>query len=244
MNQIITNRFEMFVGVNLFAGKPELPANARATALFALNQAVVTNMTAAGAAQEGGRGIFEGATADRVRLGTELRGLVRKATGIAKVLDPAAFPEIRQQVRGPRSNSYVALIASALAIKTAITPAAVKAAFVDRGMAADFDTELADLAESLEEATARKGLGRSTRVGGTVGVLAESRRGLAIVRELDAIMDVILASNAALLAEWKSVSHVKRPPQREPEPSGSGAGSETGGSGSTGSTTTATTTGS
>ena len=104
MNQIVKNRFEMFVGVNLFAGKPGLPVNARATALFALNQTVVTNMTNAGAAQEEGRGIFQGATADRVRLGKGLRALVRKATGIAKVLDPATFPEIRQQVRGPRRS--------------------------------------------------------------------------------------------------------------------------------------------
>src|SRR5688572_17385402 len=164
MNQIIKNRFEMFVGVNLFAGKPGLPVNARATALFALNQTVVTNMTTAGAAQEEGRGIFQGATADRVRIGTELRALVRKATGIAKVLDPATFPEIRQQVRGPRSSSYQALIASANAIKPAVTPAAVKAAFVDRGMVADFDTELEDLADSLQEATARKFTGRGTLV--------------------------------------------------------------------------------
>ena len=236
MNQIIKNRYETYVGVNLFAGKPGLPVNARATALFALNQTVVTNMTAAGAAQEEGRGIFQGATAERVRLGTELRAVVRKATGIAKVLDPATFPEIRQQVRTPLSSSYAALIASALAIKTAVTPAAVKAAFVDRGMAADFDTELSDLAESLQEATARKGLGRSTRVGGTVGLLAESRRGLAIVRELDAIMEVILANNLPLLAEWNSVSRVQRAPQREPQPvegGGSGSGSETGGSGPT-----------
>ena len=236
MNQIVKNRFEMFVGVNLFAGKPGLPVNARATALFALNQAVVTNLTDAGAAQEEGRGLFQGATADRLRLGSELRALVRKASGIAKILDPLAFLDVRQQVRPPRSGAYAALIASALAIKTAVTPAAVKAAFVERGMAADFDTELEDLSESLQEATARKGLGRSTRVGGTVGLLAESRRGLGIVRELDAIMDVILADNAALLAEWQSVSHVQRPPQRAPQPDeGGGSGSEpvTGGSGPT-----------
>lgn len=228
MNQIIKNRFEMFVGVNLFAGKPGLPVNARATALFALNQTVVTNMTNAGAAQEEGRGVFQGATADRVRLGKELRAIVRMSTGIAKVLDPVAFPAVRQQVRGPRSTSYMALIASAIAIKAAVTPAAVKAAFVDRGIAADFDTELEDLAESLQEATALKGLGRSTRVGGTVGLLAESRRGLAIVRELAAIMEVILANNPVLLSEWNSISRVQRPPAREPEGSspvsGTGAG--------------------
>jgi hypothetical protein len=109
-------------------------------------------------------------------------------------------------------------------------------------MAADFDTELEDLAESLEEATARKGLGRSTRVGGTVGLLAESRRGLGIVRELDAIMDVVLADLPALLSEWKSVSHVKRPPQREPDGSAPSSSTGTGGSGSGSSTTTTTTT--
>ena len=236
MNQIVKNRFEMYVGVNLFGGKPGLPANARATVLFGLNQTVVTNMADAGAAQEEGRGIFQGATADRVRLGADLRILVRKAAGIARILDPVTFPEVRQQVRGPRSSSYQALIASAAAIKTAVTPAAVKAAFVERGMAADFDTELEDLSESLQEATARKGLGRSTRVGGTVGLLAESRRGLAIVRELDAIMDVILADNPVLLTEWKSVSHVRRAPQRAAQPGeGSGSGSDplTGGSGPT-----------
>jgi hypothetical protein len=228
MNQIVKNRYEMFVGVDLFAAKPGLPANARATALFALNKTVVTNMTAASAAQETGRGVFQGATAERARLGVELRALVRKATGIARILDPETFPEIREKVRGPRSSSYAALIASAMAIKAAVTPEEVKAAFVDRGMAADFDTELSDLAESLQEATARKGLGRSTRVGGTVALLAESRKGLAIVRELDAIMEVILASNPGLLAEWNSVSHVQSAPEREPDPAEGGGGSGSG----------------
>src|SRR5688572_27374690 len=122
MNQIVKNRFEMFVGVTLFAAKPELPANARATALFGQNQTVVTNITTVGAAQEEGRGLFKGASADRKRLAIELRGLVRKAAGIAKVLDPVTFPDIRQQVRGPISSAYQALITSALAIKTVVTP--------------------------------------------------------------------------------------------------------------------------
>jgi hypothetical protein len=238
MNQIVKNRFEMFVGVNLFGAKPELPANARATALFGQNQVVVTNLTNAGAAQEEGRGLFQGATADRQRLASDLRALVSKAAGIARVLDPAVFPDIRQQVRGPRSSAYQALIASALAIKTAVTPVAVKAAFVDRGMAADFDVEFDDLATSLQAATARKGVGRGTQVGGTTGLLAESRRGLPIVRELDAIMDVILENNPALLAEWKSVSHVQRPPQREPEAPASGTVTAAGETGSTTSTIT------
>jgi hypothetical protein len=238
MNKIVKNRFEMFVGVKLFSGRTGLPANARATALFADNQTVITNLTTASAAQEEGRGLYSGAAADRLRIATELRELVRKASGIAKVLDPAAFPDLRQQVRGPISSSYQALIASALAIKNVVTPAATKAAFVDRGLAADFDVELDDLATSLQEATARKGVGRGKLVGGTTGLLAESRRGVAIVRELDAIMDVILANNPGLLAEWKSVSHVQRPPQREPEGAGSGTGSDPGGSGSTANTTT------
>jgi hypothetical protein len=222
MNVIIKNRMEMFIGVDTFGEEPGLPVNARATALFTDNKTVITNMTASSSAQADGRGRYHGASTDRRETAAELRAMLRKIGGIGKVLDSAAFPDLKQQLRMPRSAAYQALIASALAFKTAVTPTATKAAFVARGMAADFDVDLDDLIETLQDATSRKIGGRGTQSGGTAGLLAESRRGLTIVRELDAIMNVILATNPTLLAHWKTVSHVQRPPQRASEPTTGG----------------------
>jgi hypothetical protein len=214
MHQTVKYRLEMMLGVDRWSGEPGLPANALATTLFAANKAVIAEMIAAAAAQAVGRGRFLGANAERMRVATQLRGVIRKVGMIAKVLDPAVFPEIAQQARAPRSASYQALVASAGAIKRAVAPAAIKEAFVARGMAADFDVKLGELMEALQGATGRKAGGRGMQVGGTAGLLAYSRRGLAIVRELNAIMTVLLEDDPARLAQWKSVSRVQRGAKR------------------------------
>src|SRR5262245_45802837 len=73
MNVIIKNRLEMFLGVNSFSEQTGLPANARATALFADNKTVITNMTTSSAAQAEGRGRYLGASTDRLQTAQRLR---------------------------------------------------------------------------------------------------------------------------------------------------------------------------
>jgi hypothetical protein len=236
MNQLAKNRLEAYIRIRLFSTVAGLPVNARATALFALLFLVETDMLTAGTAQADGRGRYRGATADRKATAKALRAMLRKINITAKTLDPGEFPGAALQFRPPYSSSYQALIATALAIKTAASEAAIKPALIARGMDADFDVELGDLIEALQEATDRKFEGRGVQVGGTTVLLSASRRGLPYVRELDAIMQNILAELPLLLANWKSASHIQRPSYHTTPPTdggGSGSGSGTGGSGPT-----------
>jgi hypothetical protein len=236
MNQLAKNRLEAFIRIRLFSTVAGLPANARATALFALLLLVENEMITAGTAQADGRGRYRGGSGDRKATAKALRAMLRKINNTAKSLDPVEFPGAALQFRLPYSSSYQALITAALAIKTAASEAAIKPALVARGMAADFDVELGDLIEALQEATDRKFEGRGAQVGGTAVLLTASRRGLPYIRELDAIMENILADLPLLYANWKSASHIQRPSYQTTPPddgSGSGSGSGTGGSGPT-----------
>lgn len=92
-----------------------------------------------------------------------------------------------------------------------VTP--IKAAFVDRGVPADFDETMTDLIEALEDATQRKSSGLSQQSGGTAGLDDAARRGVALVRELDAIMTHLLRNSPSLMAAWKTASRIQRDPQ-------------------------------
>jgi hypothetical protein len=171
-----------------------------------------------GTDQTSGYGVFRGGTSDRVRTGALLRQFVRDVVKVARVLDPVAFPGVAQEVRGPRSSSYQALLAAARAILQRVTP--IKAAFVDRGVPADFDETMTDLIDTLEAATQRKSSGLSEQSGGTAGLNDDARRGVALVRQLDAIMTHLLRNNPSLKASWKTASRIQRDRESSPTPPG------------------------
>jgi hypothetical protein len=194
-----------------FGTTPGLPANALATTLFPQVKAVANQMRTNGTDQTSGYGVFRGGTTDRVRIGSQLRQLVRDIVKVARVLDPVAFPGVAQGVRGPRSSSYQALLAAARAILERVTP--IKAAFVDRGVPADFDETMNDLIDALEEATQQKSSGLSEQSGGTAGLADAAKRGVQLVKELDAIMTHLLRNSPSLKAAWKTASRIQRDPQ-------------------------------
>jgi hypothetical protein len=202
---------EMLDRVGDFGATPGLPANPLATTLMAQIKAVADQMRGQGTAQVSGRGVFRGGTADRRRIAAELREHVRGLAKVARSLDPVAFPGVAQEVRGPRSSSYQALLAAARAILQRVTP--IKAAFVDRGVPATFDETMNDLIDTLEEATQRKSSGLSEQSGGTAGLADAARRGVALVNELDAIMTHLLRNSPSLMAAWNTASRIQRDPQ-------------------------------
>jgi hypothetical protein len=214
MKARIKNTMEMFVRVGDFGATPGLPANPLATTLMAQTKAVSNEMRGEGTDQVSGLGVFRGGTTDRRRIASELRELVRGISKVARSLDPVAFPGVAQEVRGPRSSSYQALLASARAILERVTP--IKAAFVDRGVPADFDETMSDLIAALEEATQRKSSGLSEQSGGTAGLADAARRGVALVRQLDAIMTHLLRNKPSLKAAWKTASRIQRDPESSP----------------------------
>jgi hypothetical protein len=217
MNKNIKRHYEAFQRLDrFFIEHPLIPANARATAVITILQGVITTMQAAVSNQMLGRGEYLGGTDDRRRLAKDLRGAVREIAGTAGVLDPDQHPGAAEQFAMPISQSYEALLGTARGFVTAIGP--IKAAFVERGLPADFDEQLADKVATFESATTRKHDGRQEQKGGTVTLQLETRRGMAAVKELDQIVSNLLKrTNPVLLEVWKAAKQLQRLPESEEE---------------------------
>ena len=211
----IKHRYEAFQRVvRYLIEHPLTPVNARATALLATLQTVITAMQLALSNQILGRGETLGGAADRRRIAKELRGSVREIAGTAAVLDPDQYPGAAEQFRLPASRSYEALLGAARGFLTAI--GTIKAAFVERGMPADFDEKLAEKAFAMEDATSRKWDGKQSQKGGTAGLVVQSRLGMAAVMELDRIVsNKLRLTDPALLEVWKAAKRQDRMPVRE-----------------------------
>lgn len=98
---------------------------------------------------------------------------------------------------------------------TVLTPLPVQQAFIDRDFPTDFVTELATLAMQFADATSRKYAGQQTQMGGTLGVDQSAAKGLAIVKELNAILTKKLRKiDPVLLGVWQAASRLEQPPRR------------------------------
>lgn len=237
MNKDMKRHFEAFQREVRFAGEhPLTPVNARAEALVVILNSVITNMQGAVSSQVLGRGEYLGGTEGRRLLAKDLRGAVREIAGTARVLDPELYPGAKEQFALPISKSYEALLGAARGFVTAIGP--VKAAFVERGLPADFDEQLSDKVATFEAATSRKHDGRQEQKAGTVSLELETRRGMAATRELDQIItNRLKRTNPVLLAVWKAAKQLEHLPASEPAtptptppppPGGSGTGAGAG----------------
>jgi hypothetical protein len=222
MKTNIKNKMETLGRVGDFGTTPGLPANPLAIALMAQAKTVANQMRELGTDQASGHGVFRGGSADRKRAAESLRELVRGLAKVARSLDADAFPGIAQEIRAPRSSGYQALLAAARSILQRVPP--IKAAFVDHGVPADFDETMNNLIEALKEATQRKSSGLAEQTGGTAGLADAARRGVALMRKLDAIMTHLLRNMPSLMASWKTASRI----QRNPEPSSANESSAAG----------------
>src|SRR4029434_5089378 len=91
----------------------------------------------------------------------------------------------------------------------------VQQAFIDRDFPATFVTDLSTLATQFADATGRKYAGRQTLKGGTLGVDQAAEKGLAIVKELNAIVTKKLRkTDPVLLGVWQAASRLEQPPRR------------------------------
>jgi hypothetical protein len=207
MNTRLTNTLEMLDRAADFGTTEGLPANARATSLFTQVKTIADAMRTAAEDQATGEGRTHGGCSDRLRTATTLRKQVHGVVKVARVMDPVAFPAATE-MRGPRSSSYQALLASARSILANV--ATVKAAMVERGMLADFDETMGTLIDDLDAATRRKSNGLGLQVAGTAGLTEQATRGKALVKELDAIMTHVLQDLPSLMASWKTAARIRR----------------------------------
>jgi hypothetical protein len=146
---------------------------------------------------------------DRVRrLRRELLApvvLVGRAVSFSNDADVMA---LRSASRMPRDGDYEGLLASAQAIAKVVEDH--QDAFVNAGLPKDHLARVVAETASLKAAIDARGQESARRVAATQGTIAESRRGLQLVRLIDALYAPTLASNESRLAEWRKAIALAR----------------------------------
>jgi hypothetical protein len=190
----------------------------RGTALVGEVDTTADAIRAYGAGQVGGFGEFQGGVAERQQLAKELRAQLREIELCAEAMDPATAPVPAEQLQTPESRSFQIILDTASSFVTVLTPLPVQQAFIDRDFPATFVADLSTLTTKFAEATGRKYAGRQTQKGGTLGVDQSAEKGVAIVKELNAIVTKKLRkTDAVLLGVWKAASRLEQAPQRTQE---------------------------
>ena len=203
----------MLVAVDEFLDDHAItPPIAKATAEIAILKGSITELATLAANQDAGRGEWRGASDDRVRLKAALSDKLSEISAIAKVLDPVLYPTARQQFKMTVNGSFISYITRGNAFLQVIGP--IKAAFVDHGLAADFDEALSDAVTQLEEAGAHAENALQHQMTGTAGMELAAKRGVKEVRVLDSIMRPRLKATPALLEVWEG-GHQDRAPAEE-----------------------------
>src|SRR3954469_22197648 len=191
---------------------PDLPFNARAAFLMEEVAAAVDDIRTMAGTQDSSRGRFLSGAQQRQFIASQMRQLMRQVARVAKFLPREEYPGAREKLQVPRSNGYSALLTRASVYLETLP--AIKAAFLERGMLADFDLRLQELIAQFHQATTRKTNAFATQVGSTAGMRARLRENVRAVRELDVIFSLLLQDNSALYASWRSSSHIERAPRR------------------------------
>ena len=191
---------------------PDLPFNARAAFLMEEVAAAAQDIRAMAGTQDSSRGRFLSGAQQRQFIAGQMRHLMRQIARVAKFLPREEYPGAREKLQVPRSNGYSALLTRASVYLETLP--AIKAAFLERGMPADFDLRLQELIAQFQQATTRKTNAFASQVGSTAGMRARLREAVRAVRELDVIFSLLLQDDPALYASWRSSSHIERAPRR------------------------------
>jgi len=212
MKTEIKNRFEACAHALSFvrANATRIPG-ARLPILIDELQSVVDELATAAGHQSTGHREFRAAACERLHFANLLREEMRFIALMAKSLDRQLYPGLRHQLRLPRSQSYLALIASARSFIEVLTP--IKAEFIERSFPPDFIERLATLIDEIDRANQAKNSGLLQRMHSTASLMHTSSRGLALLSEMHAIITLCFRDNAGLLAEWQTTRHVRRPNQ-------------------------------
>jgi len=219
MNDSQTKAFEMFRRVQGFGAEraADFPASSLGGEKFAALGGVIDELEAHGAAQSAGGSAAKTSTGAKRAAREELRRQMAAISGTARAME-SSIPGISQSFRIPNTNGDQALLNAGRAFVEAATP--LESEFVSREMAAGFLTELSAAIDGFESASNRQNVNREKRVTATAAIDEVIERGMALVRELDAIVRNKFRNDAATLAAWESARHVERSARRKGEASG------------------------
>jgi hypothetical protein len=208
VNKEVYSRTIMFDRVDRFCAQPEIVLPTGGQTLITELQTTITTLDELGGNQVTGRGERGAGVASRQQTAAELRAALREIAKVAKSLNPVQYPGVAEQFNAPQSNGYAALLNAARATVDGLVPP-IRTVFVDR-LGQPFLDRLPVLLTQFESNTDIKHAGRDEMVASTAALEFVSQRGMAIVRELDPIVTVVLKNKPALLVAWASVSRVER----------------------------------
>lgn len=191
------------------------PAGSRAVTLINAIKAAVAAMETAGAKQDAADVAGKQATDQKYAARGALLGRMRPINQTARGMEKL-FPGISAQFAMPRGSGDQTVINRAQAFIAGATP--IAAEFTNRGLPANFLTELAAAIAPMMNATNLQNEALGSETAATAAVNAAQKQLKDAVREFSPIVRNSFPNDAATLAAWKSASHVERAPKKATQP--------------------------
>jgi len=199
----------------LVTPKTVTPAITKATTLFDNLNEVIANLASATSNQISGdakAGTASKAT-QRESLLMTMRGIRKSAAAIATAQDDHAILEKFPVTDGHNETELIAL---ANAYASAVTP--LQNSFFELGHDANFIQNLSNQVAAFKTADDSQNLGGQKRSGATSSIHPLVEEGLAITKQLDAIMHNWYVSDANKTGQWMTASHIERRPAAKTTP--------------------------
>ncbi|HEX8774666.1 MAG TPA: hypothetical protein VF735_13925 [Pyrinomonadaceae bacterium] len=214
MDDSQTRKSEMLIRVDDFGvgHASAFPASSLGGQKFAAVRAIVEELQQHGTAQSASGSAARTSTGEKKAARDDLRRQMTAISQTARAME-SSMPGISQNFRMPNTNGDQALLNAGRAFVQAATP--LENEFISREMPAGFPGELSVAIDRFESACESQNQNREKRVSATAAIDEVIERGMAQVRELDAIVRNKFRADAATLAAWESARHVERPARRK-----------------------------
>jgi hypothetical protein len=213
MNDRENRRHQMFLRVRDFGLEhaADFAPTSFTTQLFTNLGSYIAELEGHDASHSSSTGKSRQGTTTRGQARQTLRESLEAISRTARAMS-GNVPGLDDKFRVPRGENDQALLTAARAFAADAAPFSTQ--FIAHEFPADFLAELnADIAD-LESAIGGQASGRGQGVAANAAIDDMIDKGVATVRQLDAIMKNKYSNNPAVLAQWISVSHVERDPRR------------------------------
>jgi hypothetical protein len=218
MNAYLKNSTQMVGRTGQFLADHATILTTPAQALVPKVVASLAEINQLGGGQFAGYNQYLSGAALRRQAAKQVRRMLVDIAQTARVLDQAGtHPGLAEKLHTSRdTRSYQALHDAGTAFAEELAVPAVKTSYTTRGYEATFIDDLTALVQALDTATTVKLSGANRRINSTASLTVAVRKGVAVVRDLDAILTRQLRNTEpGLYAEWKATIHIQsRPRQR------------------------------
>lgn len=218
--------YEMLVRVRDFfvPRAASFPATSRGGEIFTALEAALGEIESNAEAKVSHTSAAAQGTANRGAMRETLRGNLKAWNRTARAIsvDVSGFDKL---FRLPRDNNDQSLLSTARSFLTNAEPH--KAEFVRNEFPSTFHEDLRALVNDFEQSISSQNQSLGARVSATRAVKTAVARGVALVRQLDAIVRNKFSSDPAAIAEWDRATHVERAPRRAKSKPDTGNGNPT-----------------